>query len=102
VVSWRIGSRPAERLRRCLDEAHGLLPRGSIVTFVSPPGALQADFFRSRWAAYLLPDLDVVTPADGPVGSRFLIAFQMRVERLGVTLIHDLPGLCGLYGLGQR
>jgi hypothetical protein len=102
VVSWRLGSRPAERLRRCLDEARGLLPADAVVTFVSPPGPLQADFFRSRWAAYLLPDLDVVTPADGPTGSRFLIAFQMGADRPGLTLIRELPGLCGLYSLGTN
>jgi hypothetical protein len=61
---WRLGMAPAERFRRCLAEVEGRVPAGSVVIFVSSPGDCGAEFFRWRWAAYLLPDLDVVTPDD--------------------------------------
>jgi hypothetical protein len=75
---WRLGMAPAERLRRCLDGVEGWLPANSTVIFVSPPGECGAEFFRWRWAAYLLPDLDVVLPDDVAGGklAAYLIAYR--------------------------
>jgi hypothetical protein len=61
---WRLGMAPVERLRRCLAGAAGLLPRDTVVAFASRPAACDAEFFRWRWAAYLLPDLMVTRPGD--------------------------------------
>ncbi|MBV8202971.1 MAG: hypothetical protein JOZ15_20325 [Acidobacteria bacterium] len=75
---WRLGMAPAERLRRCLAGVEGWLPAGSVVVFVSPPGVCSAEFFRWRWAAYLLPDLEIVPP-DDPAGRQLashLVAYR--------------------------
>jgi hypothetical protein len=95
VINWRLGSRPAERLHRCLQEAHRLVSPDPFVTFVSPPGAIDAEFLRWRWAAYFLPDLDVVRLSDGAPG--YVIAFQMRLDRPTMTLVRELPGGGWLY-----
>jgi len=75
---WRLGTGPAESLRRCLARVDGWLPADTVVVFVSPPGP--CNFFCWRWAAYLLPDLEV-SPPDDVEGSRraaYLIAYQTR------------------------
>jgi hypothetical protein len=79
---WRFGMAPVARLRRCLAgvAADGRVPRDSVVVFASPAGPCQADFYRARWAAYLLPELQVVAPGD-PWGSPlagFLIAYRLE------------------------
>jgi hypothetical protein len=75
---WRFGMAPAERLRRCLAGVEGWLPPGTTVVFASPPGGCSAEFFRWRWAAYLLPDLDVVLPDDLAGGklAAYLVAYR--------------------------
>jgi hypothetical protein len=76
--TWRLGMAPAERFRRCLGGVEGWLPAGSTIIFVSSPGPCSAEFFRWRWAAYLLPDLDVVPP-DDPAGRQpasYLVAYR--------------------------
>jgi hypothetical protein len=75
---WRFGTAPAEVLRRSLARVEGWLPPDTVVLFVSPAGPCNAPFFCWRWAAYLLPDLEVSPPGD-PKGSRratYLIAYQ--------------------------
>jgi hypothetical protein len=76
--AWRLGMAPAERLRRCLSGVEGWLPPDTVVVFVSPSGSCGAEFFRWRWAAYLLPDLDVVSPDDiaGRKAASYLIAYR--------------------------
>ncbi len=75
---WRFGMAPVERFARCLAGVDGLLPPDSLVIFDSPPGDCSAQFYRWRWAAYLLPALDLVTP-DDPAGRQrasYLIAYR--------------------------
>jgi hypothetical protein len=86
---WRFGMAQVERLRRSLAGVEGWLPADSVVGFASPPGAGSADFFRWRWAAYLLPDL-LVSPADdheGWNGAAFLIEYgRLPAPPPGTTL----------------
>ena len=75
---WRFGTGPVASLRRCLAGVEGRLPRDSVVVFESPPGPCGSQFFCWRWAAYLLPDLEV-SPPDDPVGSRlaaYLVTYR--------------------------
>jgi hypothetical protein len=79
---WRLGMAPVDRLRRCLAgvAADGRVPRDSVVVFTSPAGPCRADFFRARWAAYLLLELQVVAPGDplaSPLAS-FLISYRVE------------------------
>src|SRR5260370_34983915 len=66
---WRFGSAPVERFARCMAAARPLLPRGSVVAFDSPAGPRDADFFRWRWAAYLLPAQHLVRARGGRTGA---------------------------------
>ena len=75
---WRFGTGPVASLRHCLAGVEGWLPGDSVVVFDSPPGPCSSQFFCWRWAAYLLPDLEV-SPPDDPDGSRlasYLIAYR--------------------------
>lgn len=95
--SWQLGIAPAERLRRCLAGMEGWLPRDTVVLFVSPPGPCSAPFFRWRWAAYLLPDLEVSSPDDpsGSLKAVYLIAYQMEPAPLPgahLVLVRQLEG----------
>jgi hypothetical protein len=77
ACAWSLGTGPVARLGRFLAGVEGWLPRDSVVVFESPPGPCNSQFFRWRWAAYLLPDLEVSLP-DDPDGSRlaaYLIAY---------------------------
>lgn len=75
---WGFGTGPVASLGRCLAGVEGWLPPDSVVVFDSPPGPCNSQFFRWRWAAYLLPDLEVSSP-DDPDGSRlasYLITYR--------------------------
>lgn len=82
---WRPGTAPVDRLRQCLAgvAAAGRLPRDSVVLFASPAGACDngdSAFYRSRWAAYLLPRLQVVAPGDprADAVACFLISYHVE------------------------
>jgi hypothetical protein len=79
---WRLGMAPVDRLRQCLDgvAADGRVPRDSVVLLASPAGDRDPVFFRSRWAAYLLPRLQVVAPGDprADAVASFLIAYHVE------------------------
>ena len=75
---WRLGTAPVARLRLCLNGVEGFLPPGSAAVFASPEGDYGAAFFRWRWAAYLLSDLQL-SPADDLLGwqaASYLIAYR--------------------------
>lgn len=57
---WRVGTAPVRQLEECLADVRAHVPPGSFVAFISPPGPAQADFFRLRWVAYRLPEMDVL------------------------------------------
>lgn len=99
VLSWRLGTPPVERLRRFLGDAHRLLPHGAIVGFASPEGPLDAALFRRLWAAYLVPDLNLLSEADAHAYTHYILAYEVRVDRPGVSLVRPLPG-GGLYRIG--
>jgi hypothetical protein len=95
---WRLGMAPVERLRRCLAGAQGLLPRDAKVAFASPAAICSAQFFRWRWAAYLLPDQLVTLAGDpydpGPPAS-YLISYRQpgtAPRGCGLTPLRQLDG----------
>jgi len=80
---WRFGMAPVERLRACVAGVEGLLPRDSLVLFASPSAGLcNPEFFRWRWAAYLLPDLLVARPDDLEARqlATYLLAYRRPVQ----------------------
>jgi hypothetical protein len=95
VCNWRFGMAPVERLRRTLRGVEGWLPRDSIVAFTSPAGEYDAEFYRWRWAAYLLPDLDVVPPEATAVVAAYAVAYRrlpLPLRGCRLDLIRDLDG----------
>src|ERR1700674_502139 len=99
VLAWRLGTPEVERLRLCLDAARGLVPRGAFVGFASPDGPLDSAFFRRLWAAYLAPDLNLLSDADAHAYTRLIIACGEKLDRPGVSLLRPLPE-GGLYRIG--
>jgi len=100
VLAWRLGTPPVERLRRFLDEAHGVLPHGAVLGFASADGPVGAAFFRRLWAAYLAPDLNLLGEADAHAHTHYILAYGVRIDRPGVSLVRPLPG-GGLYRIGR-
>ncbi len=95
---WRLGMAPVARLRACVAGVEGLLPRDSLVLFASPSaGPCNPEFFRWRWAAYLLPDLLVARTDDLEARqlAAYLLAYRRPVEPppgCRLELIRQLDG----------
>jgi hypothetical protein len=95
---WRFGMAPVERLGTCLAGVKGLLPRDTLVLFSSPTaGPCDPDFYRWRWAAYLLPDLLVARANDGEAlrQASYLITYRRQPEPLPgcrLDLVRQLDG----------
>ncbi len=105
-VAWRFGSPPVVRLQRCLAPVESLVPLDTLVIFASPPGPLGAEFFRRRWAAYLLPRSNVVALDDlrPPQLASYLITFGGLRELppgLHLELDRQLEN-CRLYRILRR
>jgi hypothetical protein len=98
---WRLGTPQVEKLDRCLALVRERVPPGRVVVFASPPDTEPRtlhEFFRWRWAAFLLPQYDVA-PLQGPDTGRlaeYLIAYQRTIENPRLEAMAEVPG-CQLY-----
>lgn len=92
--SLRLGGQQVTRLERCLARARQIIPPGSVVAFISPDEPKGVAFFRSRWAAYLMPAHHLVQPDDPSARGRaeYLIAFDLQAKEPGLERIRRLPG----------
>lgn len=100
--NWRFGMAPVVRFSRCMAEARALLPPGTLVAFVSPGegaagrggGGGNDDFFRWRWAAYLLPELDLVRLQDAspPQAPSYLLTYRREAPGRRFELVRQLTG----------
>jgi hypothetical protein len=97
-IRWRFGVRQVGILEQCLAEARQEIPKGSVVAFASPQGPAAADFYRWRWAAYLLPEYDVLAITDPKAGelAQYLIAHRQPIDHPRAEKIRQLTG-CVLY-----
>jgi len=102
VPYWRLGTPQVEELDRCLALVRQRVPPGRVVAFASPPDEAtpgeQSEFFRWRWAAYLLPAHEVA-PLQGPDTGRlaeYLVTYQRDFENPRLVLLAERPG-CRLY-----
>lgn len=99
--TWRFGSPQLERLAACLDGVRGHLPPGSVIAFASQEGPDQERrnaLFRTRWAAYLLPEHDVL-PLDDPAAPRlagYVIDYRAGLDLPQLELVARLHG-CRLF-----
>jgi hypothetical protein len=94
---WQFGTPPVEILQQCLSEAQALIPPGSVVAFTSP-GPPDADFFRWRWAAYALPEDDVIQPVTPHASeiAQYLISHRLPIQLPRLELVKALTG-CQLF-----
>ena len=97
-IRWRSGTLPVNILEGCLAEAREIVPKGSVVVFASPPGPGQAEFYRWRWAAYSMPEHDLIPLSDRRAGEigEYLITHRLPIEHPRAELIKSLTG-CKLY-----
>ncbi len=97
-IRWRSGMLPVSILDRCISEAREIVPKGSVVAFASPSGPAQADFYRWRWAAYSMPEHDLIALSDRRAGeiAQYLITHRLPIEHPRAELIKSLTG-CKLY-----
>lgn len=102
VTSWQLGTPPVERLDRCLDLVRRHVLPGRVVVFASSTDAgPDGEFFRWRWAAYLLPQYDLA-PLQSPVPpetarlAEYLIAYDRALQIPRLEALDGSPG-CRLY-----
>jgi hypothetical protein len=101
VPYWHLGTPQVKRLDRCLELVRQQVPPGHVVVFASPEDARTGDqheFFRWRWAAYLLPQYDVA-PLKGPdtgLLAEYLITYHRDIENPRLEPMAELPD-CHLY-----
>jgi len=94
---WHLGTRAPARLQACLAEVERRIPERTTVSILSPPGPAQAEFYRWRWAAYLLPRHDVIEEGSrGATPADYLVAFQRVAEDPELTPIFATAA-CRLY-----
>lgn len=96
-VRWRFGTPQVGILQQCLAEARALIPPGSVVVFTSP-GPEEAAFYRWRWAAYELPEHDVIrleTPRAGEI-AQYLISHRVPIQHPRAEPVKALTG-CRLF-----
>jgi len=90
---WRFEVAETMALERCLGRAAQLMPVGCAVAVYDPT----QDFFRWRWAAYLLPAYDVVISRDAErAGASFYVSLDQQPPR--GQLLMTRPG-CQVYRL---
>ncbi|HEY0510760.1 MAG TPA: hypothetical protein VGH73_02570 [Thermoanaerobaculia bacterium] len=95
-VPWRLGAPEPVAVERCVGAARETIPPGSAVAFTSPgddPDHPDAAFKRWRWAAYLLPEDDVLQASD-PSAARlagYAIACGTAIHDPRVEPIQRLP-----------
>jgi len=91
--AWRLHTPATDDLARCLREARRSMPPGSALAFASPDEAPEARFRRWRWAAYFLPEYDVLSAEDAaaPQVARYAVAFRTEIHHPLVEPIRPLP-----------
>lgn len=99
--TWRSGDPQLARLTACLDGVRTLVPKGSVIAFASPKGEdpeQRNALFRTRWAAYLLPEHEIL-PIDDPAASRlagYVIDYRAGLDLPQLELVARLHG-CRLF-----
>jgi hypothetical protein len=89
--AWRPGTHETGDLARCLAAARRSIPAGSVVAFASDERpALR--FQRWRWAAYLLPEDDVVPAADPAAAlAAFAVSYKTQLHDPRFVPVRPLP-----------
>jgi hypothetical protein len=103
---WRSGNPQLERLIACLGDVRHQVPPGDVIAFASPEGQEPKQgnaFFRARWAAYLLPEHDVL-PIDDPSALRlagYAVDYRSGLDLPQLELVAQLRG-CRLFKVRRQ
>ena len=92
AIDWRPGMPQLEKLSAFTAAARPHLPPGSAVVFATAEDG--QDFFRYRWASYLLPEVDLIPfahPTAGTAG-RYLLSYRRPFDHPRLVLLRRLPG----------
>ena len=101
--TWRTGTPELARLERCLAGVRERVPAGRRIAFASPEEQSRDDFFRWRWAAYDLPEHDLLFAQDPASlsAAEYLIDYGRGVHGSRLELLARLHG-CRLYRIHPR
>jgi hypothetical protein len=91
--AWRMHTPAIDGLARCLRAAREAMPAGSALAFASPDDAPEAQFRRWRWAAYFLPEYDVLQPGDPNAAriARYVVACRTEIHDPRIEPVQRLP-----------
>ncbi|MFL6259361.1 MAG: hypothetical protein ACJ76Y_06575 [Thermoanaerobaculia bacterium] len=92
-TEWRFQAPETEALARSLDVARQAIPPGSVIAFTAPDAPPEAGFLAWRWAAYLLPDCEVLRVSDPAVGglAQYAIAYKTEIHHPRAEPLLRLP-----------
>jgi hypothetical protein len=92
AAEWRFGMRQTDWLARCLAAADAAVEPGSRILLL----ARKEDFYRGRWAAYLLPAHHLLTSrSEVPPGTDLVVGLNGAVPARAARVGGD--GRCALY-----
>jgi hypothetical protein len=99
--AWRVGNPQLDRLTACLDDVRRHVPPGSVLAFASTARQEELErnaFFRSRWAAYLLPEHEVLSIDDPSARhlAEYAIDYRAGLNLPRLELVAQLRG-CRLF-----
>jgi len=90
---WRFETPETGALSRSLDVARKAIPPGAAIAFTAPDDPPGAELVASRWAAYLMPDRDVLSVNDPEAGqiAQYAIGFRKEIRHPRAELMLRLP-----------
>ncbi len=90
---WRFHTPQTDALARTLDAARPAIPSGAVIAFTAPDDPPGVEFTAWRWAAYLMPDYDVIPVKDPATGvlAQYAIAFRMEIHHPRAEPLRKLP-----------
>lgn len=95
---WRFGHPQVDRLAACLDGVRARVPPGRVIVFASPEEMERNSFFRTLWAAYFLPEHEIL-PIDDPSAphlAEYVIDYRAGLDMPELELLARLHG-CRLF-----
>jgi hypothetical protein len=92
--AWRMHTPAIDGLARCLREARGTMPAGNALAVASSDDAPEAQFRRWRWAAYFLPEYDVLQVSDPSAALvvQYVVAYRTEIHDPRIEPVRRLPG----------
>ena len=90
---WRFETPETAALSRSLDVARQAIPPGAAVAFTAPDEPPGVELEACLWAAYLMPDRDVLSVNDPEAGqiARYAIGFRKEIHHPRAEPMLRLP-----------